>query len=404
MKKMFKLKMLGLLFSGILFSSNTVTYASEVFYTEENTAKIETTTKITQEVYARVALDFANGILPDKNLSVTAMTPILNSENEILSYDCKLSENDVDYGYVIVDMSLDGDYISEFNLEKNVPDFYEQMIQNVDERTNENVNKDDIPESEQVLIETLPNEYSVVVEDTALTSSGKVMDADELEMYQEEVFDVIGESITTASQYGHTGDVMQNYPSDYSFQANHMLPYFISMTQGQSESAAGKYACAVTAMTIVADRYGLGQSWVPSNLKTTYNNLWSKSSTKETSRTVKNGKTIIYGGTPVNKIGPALVSLGKDKKVNLKYKDASNPSFTTIRNAISNKHDVIFSYFISSTKGHSVSVQGTWTGKKNNKNHDFIILADGWGMSARYINYTTKSNTVINKSMTEIWK
>lgn len=120
MKKMLKLKVLGLLFigllfSGILLSSNTVTYASEVFYTEDNTAKIESTTKISQEVYARVALDFANGILPDKNLSVTAMTPVINSKNEIFAYDCKISENGIDHGYVIVDMSLEGDYISEFN-------------------------------------------------------------------------------------------------------------------------------------------------------------------------------------------------------------------------------------------------------------------------------------------------
>lgn len=404
MKNLLKMKMLGILFSGILLLNGTAVSASPVFYTENNTVKIENTTKVSQEVYARIALDFATGILPEKNFSVTEMTPVVNSNNEIFAYDCKISENGIDHGYVIVDMSLEGDYISEFNLEINVPDFYEQMVQNIDKKTDIDIVKDQIPESEQVIVETLPNEYSITVDDTAVTSSGKVMDINEFEEYQEDVADAIGEDITTSSQYGHTGDVMQDYPSDYTFQANHHLSYFNAITQSQSEQAAGKYACAVTAMAIVADRYNLGQSWVPSNLQTTYNSLWSKSSTSETSRKVQNGKTIIYGGTPVNKIGPALVSLGKDKNVNLKYKDATNPTFATIKNAIFNKHDVIFSYFISSTQGHSVAVQGTWTGKKNNTNHDFLILADGWTTAARYINYTTKANTITNKSMTEIWK
>ncbi|EOL46359.1 hypothetical protein [Enterococcus caccae] len=156
-------------------------------------------------------MDFAESTLPEKNLSVNSITPIKNIEEEITGYDVGFECQNKEHGYVIIDLRLEGDYIAEFNLGEGVLDFYTQMLK----RSN---TVDSIPENEQVIVETIPTEYNVVLEEEVINSNGKDMTVEEFSEYEEEIADTAeklveeNENYSTTATYEHTGHVLRNYP------------------------------------------------------------------------------------------------------------------------------------------------------------------------------------------------
>lgn len=387
----------------MLMTSNFNVALAEVMFTEEDAEEIVgNSIQITDEVVARVALDFANNFVNNKELAVSSITPIHDVDDNIISYDVGFEFDNKPHGYVILDFRMKEGFIAEFNLNSNTEDFFDQMANNlggvIDERK---------------LIETTPTEYNIInTENEVVSSNGEEMTLDEFENYKEDISDLSDEMLeendvyktTKAAAYDHASNVLRNYPgTTYKITESYYPRVVFTLSQQRATSVTGTYACAVSAMTIMSGSLGFLNLNDNAQLKSTYSSLWKKS--KSTNDGAKRGG-IQYGATDVANIGPAMVSLGADKKVKLSYKRMQKPTFTQIKNDVIAKKPIAFSYWYKNkagqTSGHTVSVNGALVGTTGKTKHMFIALADGWGYDVRYMNYSTIPSTLVDYEATSI--
>ncbi|WP_143141676.1 hypothetical protein [Enterococcus caccae] len=161
----------------------------------------------------------------------------------------------------------------------------------------------------------------------------------------------------------------------------------------------------------MASSLRLFDDWKNDELKGAYNRIWALSGTTNDGARregILKGSLIQYGTTPTNKIGSTIVNFAREKKkINLSYNTRKSPTFISLQTDIKNKRAVAYSYWVKNKKGqvngHTVFVQGTMTGKKGNATHNFIVLADGWGYDARYMNYSTIPQTLNGSEATAIY-
>ena len=154
---------------------------------------------------------------------------------------------------------------------------------------------------------------------------------------------------------------------------------FIPSIESEVESQTGIWGCAVSAMDVLAKGTNLEH-----NTKMAYPKLWKYSNT--TQYKVKNN--IKYGSTNNGNIGTGFTQFAKEKNRHIPYQNFFSPSFGQFKSAIDNRKPAIFAYGIWDAKdkkrsGHAVAVEGYMTSKQAN----YLVVADRWFASAKYINY-----------------
>lgn len=407
MKKMkcIFLKTVVSLFTLFFFSYNeNSVFAREVSISEADISEDysdQSVVDVTDESLANLALIFAKEFKGTEGLVVSSIIPIYDTENQIISYSVDFVKDNVSYGYVLIDLRMEGSYISQFSIEPGAQSLYESLADKTDIQGIEN--------EEPYLIETFPTEYNLVIEndDEVINTNGETFSISEFEEYTEKVKPIAEREMlnsatrnSRSTKYEHASSVFSNYPSNLNLSSSHYLRMFNSLTQGRSERAAGKYACAVHAMATIACSYRLYNSANDAELRTAYNSLWNYSGTTVSS--TSNG--ISYGGTQPSRIGPALVSYARDKGMNLTSQRIISPSFSDIQTRIAQSYPVAFTYFYyrpnGTVGGHTVFAQGALSGTINGAQTNFLVVADGWYDSATYFNYTSIPRTLQSYEIT----
>lgn len=384
---LFKLIVISLLAS---LAINPVTiFAESVNDTEKNISELF---EVTEDVIENMALDFSRSTKPGIDFKVDNIVKMYDSDENAFGYSVGFFANGKKHGYAIFDFRIPG-YIKEFSLESETKDFYESIIETAEEK---NIMIDNnVYEQEAKMYELAPLQYTVEVNGSeVVTNTDEILTAEQFETEKNssasknsnyENGDLVDEnSLGGTSKYDSQSKVLLGeVPRAYQITKFASWRQFIPSVEAQVEKLIGKWACGVTALDIVAK--GTGLEW---DTKKSYPLLWDYSKTTVTQKT--NG--ITYGSTSYTNMGPAFQSFAKKYRKNVTYSHGYNPSFSNFRGAIDGKKPAILGYgIISGGKrvGHFVTVEGYCL--TNNANVNFLVVADGWFESARYINYNTSN-------------
>ncbi|WP_207696435.1 hypothetical protein DOK67_0001319 [Enterococcus sp. DIV0212c] len=385
-------------FQDFLNEDTTEKYSGEII-SEKDVENVTSLNFENKEVYAKLALEFSNSMNVGKVFKISEMIPIYDGDKNFIGYDCRMQVDNKDHGYVIVDNRLKDDYISEFNLKENVTSLFNNLVEVIDKKSD--VDTNNVSTEDKVIISNEATVYNVNIQDVVASSATGVEDS---ERFIEELENQEGYS--NGGSYGHSGDVMTSYPSNsgYSYVESYGVGAFIPMLQEDAEVHAGKFACSVTAMSIMAEKLGIarGATYDSRTINATYNKLWKDSGTSIYKTAKKNGKTISYGSTYDNKLIPAMNSLAKSKNKTVNSAQIYKPVFSQMKSYLRSNKNFIFGYNVGQDIGHSVVVQGYHIGKKGT-NSNFLIIADGWTINARYINFTAHGGNMTNTCMTAFW-
>lgn len=129
---------------------------------------------------------------------VFSIIPIYDTENQIISYSVDFIKDNVSHGYVLIDLRMEGSYISQFSIEPGAKSLYESLADKTDIEVGEN--------EEPYLIETFPTEYNLVIEhdDEVINTNGETFSISEFEECTEKVKPIaereIGSSTTGNSR------------------------------------------------------------------------------------------------------------------------------------------------------------------------------------------------------------
>lgn len=178
---------------------------------------------------------------------------------------------------------------------------------------------------------------------------------------------------------GNVGD------SRYSVITQNNIPEFIAVTSSQVEEQTQRYACGVSALLHCAIFYLPGQ--IPYNsFANEYRMLWTLSKTYTDH--IENG--ITYGMTNYVDLGPALQQFLNSRGVIVGTDWKSFPTFSQYKTAIDSGNVAIYGCHINTPeglKGHIMSVEGYAVLKNSSgKSFNTLLVADGWGANARYLN------------------
>lgn len=373
---------------------------SDTEYDSKDVKDVKTLLVNEEESYAKIALDFSKGFVGHDKLVVSEMIPIYDVEKILVGYSVKMTLDGVDNGYVIVDSRLKGDYIAEFNLDLNTPDLFTGLVEASSTETH--VSVDEVSNDEKLIIESETNVYNINLNDVVVGTDGLVIDSEEF------ISEVKNEHLSAAaSPYDHAQYAMVDYPVSYTTQSYKYVGYFKSLDSGRPQKLLGKYGCSVSAATILMDKLNIspGATGDDATLKVTYNKLWDYSGTTTMSTGQNLGKTISYGGTYDSKWPDALKKYAKEKNKTINAKYVQSPTFSQMKSELDNNRNFIYGYDITknNNNGHAIAVQGYYIGKKGNDTHQFIVFADGWNVSSRYMNMSTNAKYLNWSRMVVVW-
>ncbi len=355
----------------------------------------EKVSKITEEELTNYAINFAKEFDDTLDLGVDEMIPIYNCNNILVGYSISYcsADGDIPYGYINLNFTYD-DPVVEFVIQKNAGSIYEYMEETVQEEIS--------PECqvEKKLYNTSALEYTVSVIDES--NERIYYNLDDGEMNAEEfteLEDIVSDNESSVTKYNSHSDLFSSsyesgstvisgptYTSKYS-KSKSLISQYKIMTE------TSKYACAVVALTEIANQEGILKN---SSIKDTFNALWTATSTTETDNSPQTyyGKSITLGTTKDANLASGMKSYAKARgKTSTTTTTKSNPTFSFFKTAIDNNYSATLSYRIyvsdGTKSGHTVNVVGYCTAKKSGTTSKYLIVADGWYSNApRYINYT----------------
>lgn len=373
----------------LFFSTSISVYA--VSKPAEETDNIEGVV-VTTEVAKTIASDWAAFIEPDLNLQVSDVIELYDYDDKICGYSVSFQQNNIPYGYVMLDFSTDN-YISEYVIQENAKNICDAVLNQAGVSTSL---CNDLSNNAK-LYKMLPFEYSVSLENDGLdvlydAHKGSVSNQEfqsERNLLKTSMEAKVNERSSQSTPVGHWGDIIiRSIPSGYTtIDALTQLSSTSSITESYIEDLLSKYACVVQAMTNVANQCDL---LLNDSIADTYNYLWTESGTTESSE--KDG--IIYGTTLFDKMGSSLKALAKSLgKNSSSYSNSTSPSYTTFKNAVNAGKSSIFGAGVTVTDGdteervgHAVSVVGYRSAKdSSNKVYQYIYIADGWYTTLRYV-------------------
>ena len=167
-----------------------------------------------------------------------------------------------------------------------------------------------------------------------------------------------------------------------------------ALSESYIEGLTSKYACTVMALTEIAGQEGIlvnvHQSQAD-NISDTFNALWVYTGT--TGYNVNDG--IIYGTTPDANTETGMLTYCTIRgKSNTVSSSQANPTYAFFKSAIDNSYSATFSFRYYTyddsnniiVNGHTVNVLGYCMAMYSGSTSYYIIVADGWNTSLRYLN------------------
>lgn len=216
----------------LLFSS-VVTVSAE----EENSNMI----KVTDEIVEEIALNWANSMEPELDLTVGNIVELYDNTNTLLGYSVGYFLNETPYGYAIIDFSGPS-FIGEYLIQENVPDMYTQII----EDNNVSVYSRESPK----LLVDYPFGYAAVTGNNVVTMGGEEKNINDFLATQPQA-KMKSTDYTGSESSG--GDIFINeVQSAFHKLYENSYPDFIGANQVDIEVLTGSYACVPVALAIIA--------------------------------------------------------------------------------------------------------------------------------------------------------
>ncbi|WP_130812697.1 hypothetical protein [Olsenella sp. Marseille-P4559] len=361
----------------------TLAFVCPAFAEGANDGKI----LLTRELALEIAQNFADSLDDTGTIKAASATQLYDESGQAIGciVDYVSAEDNSPHGYLVLD-NIDESLVEEYSLDSNVISPYAAAKSAADVRgvaRMPGASPSDGQDDDLVAVRTSPYTYAVVVSGTSrgISSTGSIMRV----------------SPTASSKKPSTWDeifIDETYSGNYQILSdNHFGEQFFSFGEGEIENETGRYACAVTAMTNVAASY-LKMDFYNQSLSQTYITLWALSDTKvdHTGKNLSSGREITYGSTNNSEIGPALTSFLGTMHCPVSYKHELSPSFSDFTSITDSQNASIVSLGINTDngrEGHSMAVFGYQTikGKDTGDTTQVLIVADGWGHAARYVNF-----------------
>lgn len=378
-----------LLVAVLLFSSISV--GGQTVLAETSSTTESELVEVNEETVSNLALELAKVIKPTIEVTISDVTNLYDKNESAIGFVVSYQSGETPYGYAVYDFRVPG-YLMEFSIDENVGDIVDKTIQ-MAEAQGVNVNSD-VENKEIKVVEVAPLKYSVEVNDTVtVTSDNEILTTEkevaEMEEHAEDIVITNEEFVTdseldqldsTSSKYdSHDKVLLRETASGLTNIQFNSWSQFIPSIESDVESQTGIWGCAVSAMDILAKGTNLEL-----NTKVAYPKLWKYA--KTTQIKVENG--IKYGSTNNGDIGAGFTQFAKEMKKSISHQNIPSPSFEQFKSAIDNKKPAIFAYGITNAttkqrSGHAVAVEGYMLSKQAN----YLVVADGWFASAKYVNY-----------------
>lgn len=345
----------------------------------EDDATVEST--VTEQ-----ALSWCETVYSDVDFEVKDIIPIVDNEGNVYAFSASVWSGDIPYGYVNVDLTLDFP-VYDAAVEQNTNDVFTRIVQLADNKYGE------LATDEFYHYIFSPNSicYYIMTKNDKKTFDdyGNMVDI---------TFDtsLLEYGVVGHYNYNNTDEFMETTinKSKYDLKTPHKLSKRYYFSQDRIIEETSRYACGVVALTEVMYQNGIQRKIINNNvsrdsLRNTFNNLWNYSATTVIKT---NNDGISFGSTDENMLKNAFEIYCKTINKTGVVTTSSNPSAQFFKNAVDNDRSSIlcFSYNNNNEKkSHAVSVVAyrDVINKKTKKTGTYILVADGWHDTVRYINY-----------------
>lgn len=352
--------------------------------------------EITTQELTNYALNFAKEFDNSLELNVGDIIPIYDSADKLVGYSIAYYISDIPYGYINLNFTYE-DPVVEFVVHENARSLYQYLEDGVSTLYS-------ACSVDKKLINISPLEYSI----SAIDGSNQrfyynvnegTMTVNEFNSLKEAAlsvspitYDFSGDTkydshadlFSSSYETGSTVITKATYTSKYSSSKSLISQYNIM-------TSTSKYACAVVALTEVANQEGILKN---SSIADTFNALWTATSTTVESTKTFYGISVSLGSTYDSKLSTGMTSYSKDRGKTCTTTTKNDPAFSFFTGAMDSNYSATLSYRIYETSGdktgHTVNVVGYCVASKSGTTSNYLIVADGWYNNApKYMNYSS---------------
>lgn len=355
---------------------------------------IKVTEDNVEELIIKTTLAWAEMLEPELKFTVGDIIKINSVYSDEIEYAASLFCNTIPYGYVVIGFCDNNIVIKESNISKWKEGIYTEIVDKIDENTNELRSNLDIDDS---ITKIAPLHYSLAYKDNK--GNVYVMDNYGNDLSNEE------ELSGGSKNYGSPRDIYISYaswsPSKYLTDTSSMviLKKYLDRTKLISEKntvdITQKYACGVQALLQIAYMEKLVSYYTNSEVNDVYNKLWNYCKITETQESISSGGDVTYGEGNLLNAENGFVRLAKEKGyTNTTSAAIENPSVLWITDKLSRNYPILMMYGINvngERSGHFISILGYRKAKdiSNGKTYNYLQVYNSWDDTYAFLNYST---------------
>ena len=363
---------------------NTTSSAQEEKLVKLNDDNIE-------ELVVRTALAWAEMIEPELKFTVSDIIKVNSAYSNEIEYTASLFYKTIPYGYVVIGFDDNSVVVKEANISKGKEGLYTEIVDRIDENTDEPRKNLDIDEA---ITKISPLQYGLSYED----NQGKTYMTDN---YGNDLSDE-EELLSATKKYGSIDAIFIDYdswtPSKYLTDPSSMVilekysSRYTLKSEKDIEKITYKYACPVQALLQIAYMEGL-TTYSNKNIKDTYDKLWDYCKITEYAVSA-DGKTS-YGEGTISNTESGFVRFAKEAGyINTDSAAIKNPTTTWITDKLLKNYPVLMAYGINvngSRSGHAISILGYRKAKASSdgKTYEYLQVYNSWDKKYVFLNYST---------------
>lgn len=382
-------KVLSLVLVLSLFAN--VSIGVSAFNEAENYVPI---TQITREELVNCALNLAREILPDVKLTIgEKIIPIYDQTDLLVGYSLEYFYGETPYGYLNLDFRKENP-IADFSISESSLGIYDNIVSVVqqDEEISASLEKLDTSTSKQSTF--APKMYAMGFGAYGISTPGSTTIYTPINAHMI-TKDTIFEDATRSRSvppYDSKDDIYSNNYSGTVITAPTFIEQYSSIdsiiSQAYIENATGRYACAVLALTEIANQEGILYN---NSIADTFLELWDYTDTYDYAGEIDND--IWYGTTNLDDARTGMISYVNARGYNCSATRRTSAPFSFFKDMVDADRSGILSYGIyvdghADPLGHAINVFGYCVTRVSGTLTNYIIVADGWTFSPRYICYS----------------
>ena len=343
-----------------------------------------------EELIVATALAWAEMIEPELEFTVSDIIRINSVYSNEIEYTASLFCEAVPYGYVVIGFDDNSVVVKEANISRRKEGLYTEIVDWIDENTDEPRKNLDIDET---ITKLSPLHYGLSYED----SKGNIYITDNYGndlSDEEELFCGTKKYVSSYEIYISNANWL---PSKYLTDPSSMVilkkysARYTLKSDEDIEKITYSYACVVQALLQIAYMEGL-TTYSPEHIQDTYDKLWNYC--KITQYEV-NAKGIVFGeGTPTNAENGFLRFVKEAGYVNTDSAATNNPTVLWITDKLLRNYPVFMAYGINvngNRSGHVISILGYRKAKASSdgKTYDYLQVYNSWDNTCAFLNYST---------------